>query len=445
MATKKDLVEAQSFAKRRLTTAFVAGAPGGREVEPHQPMKAIVAGLALAAVVVVGSLAFGWIKGSLPQDWGDNRLVIGKQSGARYVAIKDTLHPVINTTSARLLIPADQFQVITVDDDKLAAKKRGATIGILGAPDSLTPPASLSNTGWIACTGGDGAVGVAVGSSVAAPDAAGRAAVVTAGGQTWVVTGGMRYPVPVGQVSAVTIALALDRQAPRPVPASWLNLFTVGPALQPVRIDGLGRPLAGLPPGASVGSVLVVGAGTQERRYLVNPAGDLEPLPPVAYAMYRLGSGSGATDVSVQPAQISSLKVAAQQSTAPRWPQAVPEVMTEAPCAHLVAEANQPATTRLSAAPGVTVPAAGARAEVATGRGALVRAVAAGTTDSGPVYAIDQTATAYAIPGASADLLARLGYRTTDVTAVPAAWVEFFHPGPRLDPAAAQTVVSAGS
>ena len=75
----------------------------------------------------------------------------------------------------------------------------------------------------------------------------------------------------------------------------------------------------------------------------------------------------------------------------------------------------------------------------------LVRAVAAGTTDSGPVYAIDQTATAYAIPGASADLLARLGYRTTDVTAVPAAWVEFFHPGPRLDPAAAQTVVSAGS
>ena len=59
MATKKDLVEAQSFAKRRLTTAFVAGAPGGREVDPHQPMKAIIGGIALSIVLVVGSLAFG--------------------------------------------------------------------------------------------------------------------------------------------------------------------------------------------------------------------------------------------------------------------------------------------------------------------------------------------------------------------------------------------------
>ena len=116
MATKKDLVEAQSFAKRRLTTAFVAGAPGGREVEPHQPMKAIIGGIALSIVLVVGSLAFGWFKGSLPTKWGDDKLIIGKQSGARYVSIKDTLHPVINTTSARLLIPSSKFSVITVDD-----------------------------------------------------------------------------------------------------------------------------------------------------------------------------------------------------------------------------------------------------------------------------------------------------------------------------------------
>lgn len=72
MATKKDLVEAQSFSKRRLTTAIVSGAPGGREVEPHRPMKAVIGGLALTVVLVIGSLDFGWLKGSLPQNWGDN-------------------------------------------------------------------------------------------------------------------------------------------------------------------------------------------------------------------------------------------------------------------------------------------------------------------------------------------------------------------------------------
>lgn len=50
MASKKELVEAQSFAKRRLTTAFVAGAPGGREVEPHRPMRAVFGGLALSTL-----------------------------------------------------------------------------------------------------------------------------------------------------------------------------------------------------------------------------------------------------------------------------------------------------------------------------------------------------------------------------------------------------------
>ena len=43
MATKKDLVEAQSFSRRRLTTAFVSGAPGGREVEPEEiPYESLV-------------------------------------------------------------------------------------------------------------------------------------------------------------------------------------------------------------------------------------------------------------------------------------------------------------------------------------------------------------------------------------------------------------------
>ena len=59
MATKKDLVEAYSFSRRRLVTAFVSGAPGGREVEPARPGRTIVGGLALAVLLIAGAAIAG--------------------------------------------------------------------------------------------------------------------------------------------------------------------------------------------------------------------------------------------------------------------------------------------------------------------------------------------------------------------------------------------------
>lgn len=55
MATTKDLVEAQSFSRRRLVAAFLSGAPGGREVEPVRPGRTIVGGLVLALLLVAGA------------------------------------------------------------------------------------------------------------------------------------------------------------------------------------------------------------------------------------------------------------------------------------------------------------------------------------------------------------------------------------------------------
>ena len=55
MATKKDLVEAYSFSRRRLVTAFVSGAPGGREVEPTRPGRTIIGGIALAILLIAGA------------------------------------------------------------------------------------------------------------------------------------------------------------------------------------------------------------------------------------------------------------------------------------------------------------------------------------------------------------------------------------------------------
>jgi len=446
MATKKDLVEAQSFSKRRLTTAFVSGAPGGREVEPHRPMKAVIGGLALTVVLVIGSLAFGWLRGSLPENWGNDKLVIAKTSGARYVSIKDTLHPVLNTTSARLLIPAKNFEVITVADDKLATKKRGSTIGILGAPDSLTPPKSLTNSGWVSCLGTEGGVATGVGPSVRSTPTAPGASVVMTGSQAFILVGGMRYPVSAKNLSAVTLALGLDGRPPRPAPAVWTNLFALGPDIAPLSIEGFGKPAPGLPPGATVGTVLAVGnSGQSARRYLVNSAGGLEPLPDFAHALYRIGSGSNTEDLPVTPAQVTQLKVQPQRVALRQWPNALPTLVADTPCASLTAKVGTRPSVALSTSTTVRPVAGVNKVAVDLGTGSLVRAIGAGSISAGPLLAIDQTGTSYAIDGSTPDLLQRLGYDPVDVAPVPQAWVELFHTGPVLSVKAAQTTVAAAS
>src|SRR3954468_21544372 len=100
MATKKELIEAQSYSRRRLLSAFIGGAPGGKELEPAQPLRAVVAGIALTAMVLLGGVFLGIFRPGLPDGWENNRLIIASDTGARYVSIDGTLYPVINTASA---------------------------------------------------------------------------------------------------------------------------------------------------------------------------------------------------------------------------------------------------------------------------------------------------------------------------------------------------------
>ena len=112
MASKRDLVEAQTYSRRRLLTAFVSGAPAGQELEPTKPMRGVVAGILLTVILVLGSLAYGLLKPTLPDGWDDSSLVVVKNVGTRYVAVKGTLYPVLNTTSARLVVPSSSFHVV---------------------------------------------------------------------------------------------------------------------------------------------------------------------------------------------------------------------------------------------------------------------------------------------------------------------------------------------
>ncbi len=119
MANKKDLAEAQSYSRRRLVTAFSSGIPDGVELTPKKNQTPVIVGVGLTVIAILVSLFYGMVSPSLPDGWENNKLIVAKNSAARYVSSNGTLHPVINAISARLLIPSSDFKVLTVADDQL--------------------------------------------------------------------------------------------------------------------------------------------------------------------------------------------------------------------------------------------------------------------------------------------------------------------------------------
>src|SRR5215204_2844807 len=124
MATKRDLLEAHQFSRRRLITAFVSGAPGGREVEPARP------GLAIS------------------KERGQPYLVSTPEDGGLVI------RPVVNVTSARLILGSES-EPTYVSEDAITAERIGEPIGILNAPANVPEPAALVQSGWTACTSTD--------------------------------------------------------------------------------------------------------------------------------------------------------------------------------------------------------------------------------------------------------------------------------------------------
>jgi hypothetical protein len=94
MATKRDLIEAQAFNRRRLVTAFVAGAPGGREVEAPRPWRTVVAGVALGVLITVAAAGSSRLPGHTGVD-RDSPPPISSREQVRRPAPPSTPGPVL--------------------------------------------------------------------------------------------------------------------------------------------------------------------------------------------------------------------------------------------------------------------------------------------------------------------------------------------------------------
>ncbi len=440
MSSKRDLVEAHSFNRRRLVTAFISGAPGGREVEPVRPGRTLVGGVVLAVLLVAGAGIAGFFKDTLPHDWNEHGLVVGKDTGSRYLAYQGKLYPVINTTSARLLL--DDFKLTFAPEDKIAEQTPGVTIGIPGAPDALPSSHALVQTGWTSCVGDAQQVKTRLSEQPGARSAGRDAVLVEAAGTTYVVTGGNRYPVPAAHRDATLRALGLDGQTARPVPGVWLDLFPLGTELTPFKVTGSGRPVpAGLaaPAAASrIGSILLV-----DGRPFVLAEDGLVGLSDVDYAVYRSGGqGADLPKVKVGAGEIASLPSSAQEPAPSDWPDAVRSYVPPADdttgslCALLETEDGKAATVHLAAPVGeAAVPATGGPArsvEVDSGHGALVQATGGAVLNRGSLYLVDASGTRYPLGGTVSETLARLGYDGVAPADVPISWTDLFPDGPEL-------------
>jgi len=448
MSSKRDLVEAHGFNRRRLITAFVSGAPGGREVEPVRYGRTLVAGVVLALLIVAGAAVSGFLKPAVPTDWKEQGFVIGKTSGSRFVASRGTLFPVINTTSARLLLASEgSLDVTFVPDDEIAKAPQGTTIGIVGAPDVLPSPSMLQPTAWTSCTNQSLGISTRIDSSAQVSDSPRAAVAVRAHGATWVLTGRRRYQLPATSTSRSTLrALGLDADPVNDVPGRWLDLLPEGDPLGPFQVPGAGRAITtGVPGLTKVGTPFLVDG----RPFLLDEAGKLRELTDFAFTMYT-SSGPGAQladpdkPLRLSVADVARLKTDGDPIYPASWPESdVQRYDTPStPCLLMHASADAaPYTTLATPRQGSSaVPQDDETSSAVTeGHGALVRGATAQMTRAGSVFLVDSTGTRYAVgqPGSEDATITRLGYTSTDVVSVPRPWLVLFRDGPALTVAAA--------
>lgn len=459
MASKKELVEAQSFSRRRLLTAFVSGAPGGRELEPTSPVRGVVAGVVLAVLVVAGGLASGLLNRGLPDGWENGRILLVGDNAARYVTDDGQLVPILNMASARLLVEPNA-PIHTVRASLVEGVPVLAPAGITGAPDSLPERDRLVGDGWRACLASDGGTATTLPAADEAEAAAGDAldgaaavpvpavavsSLVSVAGQVHLVQGGRSYLLgTVQEQSGIVRELGFTPDSPRPAREEWLALFAPGSTLTPIVPEGAGGAPAGAlgqVPGVTVGSV--VQRQETGAQYVALADGRLAPLNDFTAAIYRTAPGAGQA-VSVPANALTDVAdVPADESPFPAdWPTEVgsPLESTQGVCAELDASAFG-----ATLVPGETVPER-AGVTVAQGGGALALFAADAGTTSGPVRFIDENGTAYAVEAAGADsrqaALDRLfpaeGQDPIAPVTVPYAWGDLFESGPTLSIEAAQ-------
>lgn len=443
-------------------------------VEPlRSQARAVLMGLLVLATVAGGCFVFTLI---WPNSAAANDPVLAdKSTSALYVRVGDQLHPVLNLTSARLIVgrPVNPTAVKSTGLDKIP---RGNLIGIPGAPERMVQNASR-DADWTVCDSVAGTnAGVTViagplgdgGSRAGALDAQ-RAVLADNGSGAWLLWEGKRSRIDLSD-RAITGALGIGERgsvvpAPRSISTGLFNVIPEAPALTAPLIPGAGdKPSFDLPAAAPVGAVVAAhtlegGSDATVRYYAVLPDG-LQPISGVLAAVLRNTDSHGLEKPPLLGADdIARLPVshALDTSRFPEKPVSLTDPVQEPlTCAHWSkpAGASTSALTLLSGSSlplrdgvrtldlvGAGVGGTAARVALTPGTGYFTQSVSGDPTSestAGPLFWISDTGVRYGVntegggpENSSGDTVAALGLSQP---ALPIPWsvLSQFALGPTL-------------
>lgn len=310
--TTRAQISGYNFMVRRMEHAIVR-----RDVRMlHDPMRsqsrAFTVGIILAAL---GLAAMGVLALLKPQDKiADNKILVGKDSGAMYVVLGDTIHPALNLASAKLAAGdsggGGTSRPKIVKESELGKHSRGQLVGIPGAPSAMpTGDKDGKSKIWTVCdvdqSGGKPAGGALRTTVIVGDPALGDNASVLGRGKGLLVQAGdgsdkdtaylayrgthgaIRAKLDIGD-PAVIKALSIDSsQTPRPVSTGLLNAIPEVTAVSSPRIDAIGTtPSWHSPDDMKVGAVVYTNQGESKQYYVVLRDG-LQAITAVVKDMIR--------------------------------------------------------------------------------------------------------------------------------------------------------------
>ncbi|MFD7136034.1 type VII secretion protein EccB [Streptomyces sp. NPDC059894] len=496
MASRRDELNAYTFAKRRTLAAFLQPSPWGSEEGAPRPLRAVVPGMIAGALTLAVFGAWGMLQPTAPSGWDEpgTRVIVGKQSTTRYVVLKTDkvarLHPVLNLASARLLMKDADYQVIQVSDSILDSGElpRGPILGIPYAPDRL-PSADEAGKAkrWAVCEqpGGKGdtvqqATFVLAQRDADRTDGSQRLSggdvlyVKTRTGERYLVDAkGTSYAVTGSESDALTTALVGSRK-PQLVTKEWLATLHQGAPISFPRLPATVGQAAGVPGNLSadenkVGMVLKSETGEGTKYFVVVP-GAVQPITEFTAWLLINSPQTAALNMNGEARTVGLQDFTADTGSfsgqAADWPSQRARQVNSATgsgrdtVCSVLRDVDDGNTTTLSTWAGTAYPAEitadGTSTYVTPGTGLLYTQSQGTESDAGSLFLVTDTGLRYAVQangdsdsdksniGADgkktsdgtpepSEAQVKLGYENVSPAKVPLVWSEFLAKGPRLD------------
>ncbi|QMU77125.1 type VII secretion protein EccB [Streptacidiphilus sp. PB12-B1b] len=295
MQTRRDHLHAYRFAMGRLATALLTGDPGRGDNPTGRAALGTFLGAGVVVLLCAGFGVYGLISPPANSSWRTpGSIVVQQQTGSRYLYLGGQLRPVLNYSSA-LLILGGAATVRDVPASSLGSTPYGSPVGIADAPDALPAPAALLTGPWTRCLRGDlpggEAVDFAPGGRTAGLPAGHQALLTGPDGSRYLLWAGVLHPVP---SASALIALGLDGDQALPAPQSWLDALPAGTPLAAAPVTDAGRaaaPVAGQP--TAVGQLFATAGAGSDHDYVMTADG-IAPVGATEAALLAARPGAAA-------------------------------------------------------------------------------------------------------------------------------------------------------